>query len=114
MLSVTEIKNQVIDNEVEGKKMFNRKKKMKIEKKLSNISLESVEVELLNDFITYWRARQSPHFHSAMLIEERKYRDSNNWLKLIEANHKFRQLYGEELAQSLIKVIEENDPTKEV
>lgn len=68
--------------------------------------------ELVNDFMTYWTIRKSPHAIAANKIEEIKNKNENDWLRLIESNHKFRNTYGEEMALELISAIEEKTLSK--
>ena len=88
--------------------MYNNSKKFK------NLvsGVQKMEPELLDNFIQYWSIRKSYSLNSASLIKERKNSDSNVWLKLIESNHRFREMFGEEVAQTLIKIIEEGESKK--
>ena len=63
--------------------------------------------DLVKDFVTYWSIRKAPHAVASNKIEEIKNKSKNDWLHLIESNHKFRNIYGEEKAVELIGVIEE-------
>ena len=69
--------------------------------------LEELEPELLENFIAYWTIKKSPYHVQADLLNKIKSSESNLWLNLIEANHKFRITYGDTLAKELIKVIED-------
>ena len=70
---------------------------------------ENIEPELLNNFITYWSLRKSNFLTSDNTIKQMKTTKSGAWFNLIEANHKFRELYGDDLANELIKTIEEDE-----
>ena len=65
------------------------------------------DIKLVDDFVTYWSIRKSPHAVAVNKIEEIKSKSNNDWLHLIESNHKFRNTYGEDKAVELISVIEE-------
>lgn len=73
---------------------------------LSNLA-DSHNSELSRDFITYWVLRKT-HSLGALNSKKEFKNDINNWFSLIEANQKFRALYGEDLASKLIRAIEEN------
>jgi hypothetical protein len=66
-----------------------------------------LQPELVDEFVTYWSIRKSPHATAVNKIEEIKNKNANDWLHLIESNHKFRNVYGEDKALELINVIEE-------
>ncbi len=66
-----------------------------------------LQPELVDDFVTYWSIRKSPHAVAVNKIEEIKSKSNSEWLHLIESNHKFRNTYGEDKAVELISVIEE-------
>ena len=66
-----------------------------------------LQPELLDEFVTYWSIRKSPHAVAVNKIEEIKSKSNNDWLHLIGSNHKFRNIYGEDKAVELINVIEE-------
>lgn len=66
------------------------------------------EPELLKSFVTYWVVRKMHPSISATELNELKKSLSSVWIKLIESNHKFRELYGEDKANELINKIEEN------
>lgn len=68
---------------------------------------ESVfEPEIFRSFVTYWSMRKSDSLNTNSHINEIKSNSPEKWLTLIESNHKFRNLYGEKIAQDLIKVIQ--------
>ena len=75
-----------------------------IEKIISKITF--VEKDALKDFITYWLIRKIDPFKANDLIKQMT--ASNNWLNIIESNNKFRVKYGEETANEIIKIIEED------
>lgn len=62
--------------------------------------LGNIEPEIFRDFIAYWRVRKN--FSS----EEFQNLKPSQLINLIESNHKFRELYGEEIASELVKIIE--------
>lgn len=68
--------------------------------------LNELEPDLFHEFITYWSIRKSPTQVANSMIEEITSMDFNNWIKLIESNHKFRTTYGDEVARELISIIE--------
>ena len=70
--------------------------------------------QLFKNFVVYWAIRKSNPFLSANVVMQLKNSYSKVWIKLIEANHKFRTVYGEETAEELIKIIENGGLTKEV
>lgn len=63
---------------------------------------EKLGLDLWTSFITYWLLRKAypmiPTF----------------WFDLIEADHEFREVFSEEVADELVKLIEEGRLTKEV
>ena len=63
------------------------------------------EPELFRNFITYWVMRKSNSLNSINTLNEIK--SSNELINLIESNHKFRSLYGEETAKKLIELIKD-------
>ena len=69
--------------------------------------IEGFEPELFRNFITYWLIRKSISLDSTNNLNEIKTSNPSTWLNLIESNHKFRSLYGEETAKSLIEMMEE-------
>ncbi|MBI3590845.1 MAG: hypothetical protein HY094_05640 [Candidatus Melainabacteria bacterium] len=80
-------------------------------KDLENIAdwVKRIEPELLSNFVRYWSIRKSlPSIASALINEIKTAGSSNDWLSLIESNHKFRELYGEEKADELVDIIEKN------
>ena len=108
MTSVTEIKKEVKDNKVEGKEMISMYHNLN--QNLEDLaSTFKVEPQLLESFLTYWSIRKSPSLYPSSSIERIKESDCEQWLKLIQANHKFRNVYGEEVAQELIKIIQDLD-----
>ena len=70
--------------------------------------VKRLEPELLNNFIRYWTIRKSSPPVASSLIREIKNIGSHEWINLIESNHKFRTLYGEDTAKKIIEVIEES------
>ena len=70
---------------------------------------EDFEPELFRNFITYWLMRKSNSLNSINTLKEIKNSNPNIWLNLIESNHKFKSLYGEDIASTLIKMIEESE-----
>jgi len=69
---------------------------------------DKFEPELFRNFITYWLIRKSNSFSSTNTLNEVKNSSPNAWLGLIQSNHKFRSLYGEEIAKTLIEMIKES------
>ena len=67
--------------------------------------IEEFEPELFRNFITYWIMRKSDSLDSTKTLNKIKNLNPSAWINLIESNHKFRSLYGEEIAQELIKII---------
>ena len=67
------------------------------------------EPELFRNFITYWLMRKSNSPDSTSSLKEIKTSNPNEWLGLIQANHKFKSLYGEDIASALIGIIEESE-----
>lgn len=70
---------------------------------------ENLEPELLNNFMRYWSLRKSNPFIADNVIKQLKSKEASTWFGLIESNHKFRATYGEELANELIRSIEDED-----
>ena len=77
-----------------------------LEKLLPDI--EEFEPEIFRNFITYWLMRKSGSINLTNNLNEIKNSNPNVWLRLIESNHKFKSLYGEETARTLIGMIEES------
>ena len=71
-------------------------------------NLEGFEPELLRCFVTYWSIRKSDSLDTAGYVNEIKTLHPEQWLSLIESNHKFRNLYGEDAAYKIIKHIEDS------
>ena len=69
---------------------------------------EDFEPELFRNFITYWLIRKSKSLSSTSALKEIKNSNLVGWLNIIESNHKFKSLYGEETAKKLIDMIEES------
>lgn len=88
----------------------------KMQEKLVNLipDKDGFDYKLLEQFITYWWVRKSNSFLSKLELNEIKQSLSDNWLELIESNHKFREKYGEEKASKIIKLVEENGIQKEL
>ena len=70
--------------------------------------IEGFEPEIFRNFITYWLMRKSNSFDSTNNSKEIRNSNPTLWLALIESNHKFRNLYGEKTAETLIGLLEEN------
>ena len=70
---------------------------------------EKFEPELFRNFITYWLMRKSNSLDSINTLKEIRDSNPNEWLSLIKANHEFKNLYGEEVASTLIQMIKESD-----
>ena len=51
--------------------------------------------------------RKSSSLNSINTLKEMKSSNPNTWLRLIGANQKFRDLYGEDTAKILISLIED-------
>lgn len=68
--------------------------------------IRRLEPTLAKDFVTYWSIRKSPSYIAKNIIEGMKDSSSNEWINLIESNHKFRDTYGEEKADELVSIIE--------
>lgn len=64
---------------------------------------KELKEELLKDFVTYWTIKKSPSIMQTNMMERL---EPNDWLNLIASNHKFREIYGDNLAKELIKIIE--------
>lgn len=80
------------------------------EEKQMNLNLQQekeIDQKLLNDFIRYWSMRKSRPLSTGSFVEVIK--DPTLWIRLIESNHLFREKYGEDLANNLIKEIEHSD-----
>ena len=67
------------------------------------------EPEVFRSFITYWLIRKSNSLDYINTLKTIKISNPNVWLSLIQSNHKFRTLYGEETADVLIGLIEKDD-----
>jgi len=65
------------------------------------------EPELIKNFITYWSLRRSKPFTPDHVAKKIKGENSNIWLGMIESNHKFRAAFGEDVADELVRIIEE-------
>ncbi len=104
---LTLLKSECRNNIVEGIKM----KKMQttsLNKELQKLlPIEEFEPELFRNFITYWLIRKSKSLNSATALKEIKSSNLAGWLNIIESNHKFKSLYGEETAKKLIEMLEE-------
>ena len=74
-------------------------------KNITNL-LKEIQPDLLRDFITYWSTRKLDPATTNNLLKEIRTSNSDLWLNLIESNQKFRNLYGEEKANEVIKIIE--------
>lgn len=75
-----------------------------------DINLQTdIEIEpgLLTNFIKYWSARKLRPFSRGKSDEITK--DIDRWLKLIESNHIFREKYGEDLAEALVRMIDNTE-----
>ena len=53
--------------------------------------------------------RKSNSLNSTNTLKEIKASNPTEWLGLIQANHKFKSLYGENIAKTLIGMIEEEN-----
>ena len=69
-------------------------------------TLENLAPELLNNFTTYWKIRKSSSHEAAYSIQLLSNPDAGLWIRLIESNQKFRDQFGEEMAERLIRLIE--------
>ncbi len=67
------------------------------------------EPELFRNFLTYWIMRKSGSINSAGTLKEMKNSNPSQWFNLIESNHKFRNLYGEETATTIIELIQKTE-----
>lgn len=65
-----------------------------------------VPSEVLTNFLAYWSIRKSEPFVAARTIRNIKIQKPERWFELIESNHKFREIYGEEIAEEVIKIIQ--------
>lgn len=74
--------------------------------------INNLEPELLNNFVRYWSLRKSNPFIVDNVVKQLKSEESSTWFSLIESNHKFRDTYGEEIANELIRSIEDKDNLK--
>ena len=81
----------------------NQKLTQDIEKVMNKVTF--VEKDALRDFVTYWLIRKIDPFKADDLIKQMT--TSDNWFNIIESNNKFRVKYGEEIANKIIKIIEE-------
>ena len=88
------------------KKMQTVSLKKELKKLLPDI--EKFEPALFRNFMTYWIMRKSSSFNTINTLKGIKTSNPNIWLSLIQANHKFKSLYGEEAAKTLIELIEES------
>ncbi len=70
--------------------------------------INEFEPKLFNSFLTYWIIRKSGSINSIGTLKKMKGLNPNGWLNLIESNHKFRNLYGEETANTLISLIKKD------
>ena len=87
----------------------------KTKNKKLEFDLKTFEPGLVKDFIKYWSTRKSKPFTLDNVIKQIKPEikpEQSAWLKLIESNHKFRTRYGEDIANELVRVIEEGDLSK--
>ncbi len=90
------------------RKMSNLAIEKEVKRIFSSVGKE-LEPELFTDFVTYWVMRKSNIIDSTSTVIELKTLYPNKWLRLIESNHKFRSLYGEEIATRLIELIQNNE-----
>ena len=90
------------------KKMQTTSLNKELEKLLMDLDIEEFEPELFRNFITYWLMRKSGSLNLTNNLNEMKNSNTTIWLRLIESNHKFKTLYGEETARALIGIIEES------
>ena len=109
-MELTLLKNEFRNNLLEGINMKNMQT-TSLNKELQKLlpELEDFEPELFRNFITYWLMRKSNSLDSTGTLKEIKNSNPSLWLNLIESNHKFRSLYGENIASTLIKMIKENE-----
>lgn len=80
-------------------------------KEVGNLLKANDFPELVKDFVSYWTIRKSDLAFGNNLTKQIKNLNQNSWINLIESNHKFRNTYGEELADKLINMIEERNLT---
>ena len=82
----------------------NQKLSHDVKKIMSKVS--DLEEGTLRDFVTYWLIRKTDPFNADNII--RQITVSDNWLNITESNSRFRIMYGEETANKIIKMIEED------
>ena len=80
--------------------MIKKQHKLKLQNEMDNL-----EPELLTNFIKYWSLRKSNPFITDNVVKQLKQSESSKWFSLIESNHKFRALYGEDIANELVRSI---------
>ena len=109
MTKLTLLKSESSNTVLEGIKMkrMHTTSKNKEPQKLSP-DIEGLEPELLKNFMTYWLMRKTSSIKSVGALKEIKNSNTAQWLNLIESNHKFRNLYGEDIANALVELIEED------
>lgn len=111
MIKLTLLKGEYRNNLVEGIDIMKNMQTTSLNKELQKLlpDFEEFEPELFRNFITYWLIRKSNSLDSPNTLKEIKATNPTAWLNLIESNHKFRNLYGEDTANTLIKVIKESE-----
>ena len=90
-------------------KMHYASLKEELKELVPNLDFES---GIFRSFVAYWSLRNSGSLGISNHLNEIKNSNPEEWLSLIESNHKFRTLYGEETARVLIKIIEKNKTNK--
>ena len=110
MTKLTLLQNEYRNNVLKGINMKNMQTThLNQELKRAFPDIEGFEPELFRNFITYWLMRKSNSLNSTNTLKEIKVSNPTEWLGLIQANHKFKSLYGEDIAKTLIELIEEEN-----
>ena len=79
-----------------------------IEKIMSKV--DDFDMDTLRNFVTYWLIRKASSSGTGNIIKQMA--SSGNWIDIIKSNNKFRVMYGEEMANYIIKIIEEETIVK--
>ena len=69
---------------------------------------KNLEPALLRNFVTYWSIRKLYPLIPSNSLQQIKSSHTNLWINLVRSNHRFRAKYGEETANELIRIINEN------
>ncbi len=73
------------------------------------LDIDQFDPVLFSNFLTYWIIRKSASITSAHTVKELRSSNLSNWIDIIESNHRFKALYGEETANVIISLIEESE-----